>query len=92
MRNMLDDLITEINHFEEAETDEIRKKIRSERRYFASIMSTEDFERFKNLETLHGEGHNIRYRNMFIYAFNLGVAFIAVLNHSPLPHTEKRDA
>jgi len=37
------------------ETDEIREKTLSERRYFASIMSAEDFERFKAWEALHRE-------------------------------------
>ena len=66
-------LLNAFNHRAEPETHDIRQKIRSERRYFASILSPEDFERFKNLEALHGESHTIRYTNTFIRAFNIGV-------------------
>ena len=95
MRNILNDfynhIIAKLSYLDEAETDEAREKIRGERRYFASIMSAEDFERFKDLEALHGEGHKIRYSNMFIRAFNLGVTLTAILNDRPLPPTECRD-
>ena len=89
MKNILNALIAELSQLEEAETDETREKIRSERRYFATIMSVHDFERFKNLESLHGEGHNTRYRNMFVRAFSLGVMFTALLTDNPLPPTER---
>ena len=95
MRNMLNDfynhIITKLSCLDEAETDETREKIRCERRYFSSIMSAEDFERFKALEALHGEGHKIRYNNMFIRAFNLGVTLTAILTDSPLQPTTKGD-
>ena len=83
MKNMLSDfynhIIAKLSYLDDAETDEVRQKIRSERRYFSSIMSAEDFERFKALEILHGEGHKIRYTNMFIRAFNLGVTLTTIL-------------
>ena len=62
-----------------AETDATSEKIRSERRYFASIMSVKDFERFKSLEALHGEGHARRYRNTYENAFRLGVMLMCAV-------------
>jgi len=95
MKNMLNDfynyIIAKLSYLDEAETDVVREKIRSERHYFASIMSAEDFERFKDLEALHGEGHKIRYSNMFIRTFNLGVTLTAILTDSPLQPTTKGD-
>ena len=95
MKNMLSDfynhIIAKLSYLDEAETDEVRAKVRSERRYFASIMSAEDFERFKRLEALHAEGHKIRYNNMSIRAFNLGVTLTAILSDNPLPPTKRGD-
>ena len=62
-----------------AETDEEREKIRSERQYFASIMSEKDFERFRQLETLHAEGHARRYANTYASAFKLGVMLMCAV-------------
>jgi len=62
-----------------SETDETREKIRSERRYFASIMSAKDFERFEALEALHGEGHARRYKNTYTNAFKLGVMLMCAV-------------
>ena len=62
-----------------SETDEIREKIRSERRYFASILSAEDFERFKDWEALHREGHARRYMNTYTEAFKLGVMLMCAV-------------
>jgi len=61
------------------ETDEFREKTLSERRYFASIMSAEDFERFKAWEALHREGHARRYRNIYTEAFKLGVMLMCAV-------------
>jgi len=62
-----------------SETDEMREKIRSERRYFASILSAKDFERFEKLDALHGEGHAIRYENTYINAFKLGALLMCAI-------------
>jgi len=95
MRSSLSDfyshVIAKLSYLDEAETDEVREKIRSERRYFASVMSAEDFERFKSLESLHGEGHKIRYSNTFISAFNLGVTLTDILTDNP-NNPQKGDA
>ena len=62
-----------------SETDETREKIRSERRYFASILSAKDFERFEQLEALHGEGHARRYANTYSSAFRIGVMLMCAV-------------
>jgi len=59
--------------------DEIRQKMLDERRYFASIMSPKDFERFKELEALHRECHAWRYRNTYTNAFKLGVMLMCAV-------------
>jgi len=59
--------------------DATREKILSERRYFASIMSPKDFERFKALEALHREGHDQRYRDTYTNAFKLGVMLMCAV-------------
>ena len=59
--------------------DVTREKILSERRYFASIMSGEDFERFKALEALHRECHDRRYRDTYTNAFKLGVMLMCAV-------------
>ena len=59
--------------------DETREKMLSERQYFASIMSAEDFERFKALEALHRECHERRYRNTYTNAFRLGVMLMCAV-------------
>ena len=60
-------------------TDETRKKTLSERQYFASILSAEDFERFKSLEATHNESHTRRYRNTYTSAFKLGVMLMCAV-------------
>jgi len=59
--------------------DANREKILSERRYFESIMSAEDFERFKALEALHRECHDQRYRDTYTNAFRLGVMLMCAI-------------
>ena len=59
--------------------DATREKILNERRYFASVMSDENFERFKALEALHRECHDRRYRNAYTNAFKLGVMLMCAL-------------
>ena len=44
-----------------------------------SIMSAEDFERFKALEALHYECHTRRYRNTYTNAFKLGVMLMCAV-------------
>jgi len=62
-----------------SETDEARQKIRSERRYFKSILSAEDYERFEALDALHGEGHARRYKSTYTNAFKLGVRLMCAV-------------
>ena len=59
--------------------DETRQKMLSERRYFASLLSPKDFERFKALEALHSECHARRYRNTYTNAFKLGVMLMCAV-------------
>jgi len=61
------------------ETYEFREKTLSERQYFASIMSAEDFERFKAWEAMHREGHTRRYKNTYMKAFKLGVVLMCAI-------------
>jgi len=61
------------------ETDAIREKIRSERKYFVSGMSPEDLKRFKELETLHHHLHSNRCKNTYINAFKLGVMLMCAV-------------
>jgi len=61
------------------ETDEAKEKIRSERRYFASVLSEKNFARFEALEALHKE-HNIRKREeIYANAFRLGVMLMCAV-------------
>jgi len=55
------------------DNDAFYEKVSSENRYFSTIMSKKDFERFKKLHKLHKENHAIRYRNVYTKAFRLGV-------------------
>jgi len=59
--------------------DATREKILSERQYLASIMSAEDFERFRALEALHRECHDQRYQNTYAKAFKLGIMLMCAL-------------
>jgi len=61
------------------ETDEAKEKIRSERRYFAFVLSEKDFARFEALEALHKE-HNTRKREeIYANAFRLGVMLMCAV-------------
>jgi len=59
-----------------AKTKTLTRKIENERLYFASIMSDEDFKRFKKLEHLHAERHSIKYMDTYINAFKMGAMFM----------------
>lgn len=61
------------------QSEEIRKKIRSERRYFLSRLSAKDRERYKNLEALHTESHARRYENTYAEAFKLGAMLMLAI-------------
>jgi len=61
------------------QSDEIRKKILSERQHFVSSLSAKNFERFKALETLHRESHARRYQNTYTSAFKLGVMLMCAV-------------
>ena len=62
-----------------AETATLAEKIRSERRYLASIISDEDFERFKSLESLHNAWHKQHYMDTHLHAFRTGVMLMCAL-------------
>ena len=55
------------------------KKIMDERRYFKSILSPEDYERFKALEKLHRAEHSIRDKRMCANAFRMGALHICTI-------------
>ena len=57
----------------------LTKKIESERKYFSTIMSDENFERFKKLEHLHRDRHSIRYMDTYINAFKMGAMIICAV-------------
>jgi len=59
--------------------DATREKILCERKYFASIMSAEDFKRFKALEALHRDCHAQRYKNAYTNAFKLGIMLMCAV-------------
>ena len=63
----------------DGEAEAIREKIKSERQYFASILSGEDFKRFKALGVLHKECHSRRYKNMYSSAFRFGVLLMCAV-------------
>ena len=62
-----------------AKTKAITHKIESERLYFASIMSDENFKRFKKLEKLHRERNSVKYMETYINAFKTGAAIMCAL-------------
>jgi hypothetical protein len=63
--------------------DSIQKKINSENEYFSTILSVEDFKRFKALASLHGNNHAARNRKICVNAFKLGVTLMyAVLTEN----------
>jgi len=61
------------------ESDEILKMIRHERKHFKNIMSDRNFEKFKELEALHGEFHARHYENVYTSAFKLGVMLMCAV-------------
>ena len=61
------------------EIDILYKKIKREREYFASVLSAEDYERFKALEKLHKASHAIRDKHICINAFRMGAMHICAV-------------
>ena len=61
------------------ETEEDRQKILSERRYFTSLLSAKDLDRYKKLEALHTKSHARRYENTYINAFKLGIMLMCAV-------------
>ena len=55
------------------------EKVTSENKYFSTIMSKEDFKRFKALQNFHKEFHTTGYKNTYIKAFRLGVMLMFTL-------------
>ena len=61
------------------DSDAFHEKLASERKYFASIMSKKDFERFTALEKFHKESHAVRYKKVYTHAFKLGVLLMCAV-------------
>jgi len=61
------------------DTNAFHEKLSSERQYFASIMSKKDFQRFRELEKFHKDSHKIRYKNVYMNAFRLGVMLMCAV-------------
>ena len=59
--------------------DELTQKIKSERQYFASIMSDANFKRFRKLERLHCKKNYLHYMDTFTNAFKLGAMLMCAL-------------
>jgi len=62
-----------------AETDETREKIISERQHLVSILSAEALEKFKALEALHTKAHARRYKCTYMKAFRLGAMLMCAV-------------
>jgi len=67
------------NNSAAAKAEAIKKRIASERHYFSTIMSDENFTRFKKLERLHRDRHSIQYMDTYINAFRLGAMIMCAV-------------
>ena len=62
-----------------AKMEAINQKIVSEREYFSTIMSAEDFDRFIKLERMHRERNSIKYMDTYINAFKTGAMIMCAV-------------
>ena len=62
-----------------AKIEALTQKIASERKYFSTIMSAEDFDGFQKLERLHGKRNSIRYMDTYINAFRTGAMIMCAV-------------
>jgi len=60
-------------------TKALTQKIEKEQQYFASILSDDDFKRFKKLDHLHGKRNAIKYMDTYINAFKMGAMLMCAV-------------
>lgn len=66
----------ERNAPDDREYKEINDKIQIEKKYFASIIPSEDLHRFNELEDLYNQSGKADEADIFALGFKLGVEFI----------------
>jgi hypothetical protein len=60
-------------------TEELTRQIAIERQYFSTIMSDENFKRFKKLERIHSKRNSIKYMNTYTNAFKTGAMLMCAV-------------
>lgn len=63
----------------DAKSKILTQKIESERAYFASVLSAEDFKKFRKLEKLHKKYNSIKYIDTYINAFKMGAMLMCAV-------------